>query len=772
MFLFLYSFVILKAENKNREETIMKDTYDNVLSDQDEEIVQEEITDIEEPELRQEQVHEDMKEEQEHVMESDIPPIAPPPLEIPHEEEKDNINQEDAQERAELNREQERRDQEKEEAIEEQEFHNQKTQEKEKKSFIAIATGKSIFAWIINHVVNNILHAIRYTLDPIYRNDCRQIAALERRTDLNAQVKAYEDRKAKKINQELDNLDHSNGQVINSPWRDQPVFDRTNDFKERSSAPTLDKQQIKMENPFAETVNNIVSSDSMMDTDKSDGKEKFDLDVTKLVQGEHVNAGIAFLKILQKDPSQIQYLTDDELNSIASSLKVPQARVLDTGDLQPMPRAQIEEALLDKIAKSPNVLQEAFMYGIEEASRAGDAKMEDVLKEVLLNAPGMIDYIPTEYLSNDLVKSAYNGFRAFKEADDQLHYGESKKMDEKAEIRFSKSLMKQHPAIVKAFDQNYQKYKLCVSAAMNVPEALAYMNPKVIDNKTVTILNASIESTNERLIAQGKETIDKNQIIQNIVDLADRGGAIVPLIEKLEEDLGVQLIDHTSVLQQSQEQPMHEDQQYEQSQPEMPPYPMPEPPEELFEGRPDPMDEYEQDQYQEPYQPDDVQVEPVSSMTWLDNPDLQQSIEDTKADLAQINPMLIQNIDPESLKVEMIKKFPDTYKELPDEEKTVEVTVNAVSQNLSLMQYVPDDMDSPNYEDRDILKEKILKAVEDRVVQEAIQTNTQVQYIVSHTYAKEKSSDTLEIKEMKKELKSKSFQLAEQVSKNHDGIEY
>ena len=274
------------------------------------------------------------------------------------------------------------------------------------------------------------------------------------------------------------------------------------------------------------------------------------------------------------------------------------------------------------------------------------------------------------------------------------------------------------------------------------------------------------------MVAQGKETIDKNQIIQNIVDLADRGGAIVPLIEKLEEDLGVQLIDHTSVLQQSQEQPMHEDQQYEQSQPEMPPYPMPEPPEELFEGRPDPMDEYEQDQYQEPYQPDDVQVEPVSSMTWLDNPDLQQSIEDTKADLAQINPMLIQNIDPESLKVEMIKKFPDTYKELPDEEKTVEVTVNAVSQNLSLMQYVPDDMDSPNYEDRDILKEKILKAVEDRVVQEAIQTNTQVQYIVSHTYAKEKSSDTLEIKEMKKELKSKSFQLAEQVSKNHDGIEY
>lgn len=58
---------------------------------------------------------------------------------------------------------------------------------------------RSYQEWSLKWMVSKVLNAIRYILSPVYRSMCRDASALETRADLDAQYKAYVDRKTKKI---------------------------------------------------------------------------------------------------------------------------------------------------------------------------------------------------------------------------------------------------------------------------------------------------------------------------------------------------------------------------------------------------------------------------------------------------------------------------------------------------------------------------------------------------------------------------------------------
>ena len=75
---------------------------------------------------------------------------------------------------------------------------------------------------------------------------------------------------------------------------------------------------------------------------------------------------------------------------------------------------------------------------------------------------------------------------------------------------------------------------------------------------------------------------------------------------------------------------------------------------------------------------------------WDEQPAFLSAVQDAKDYIRQMTDGQIQNPDIETIKLEVITQKPELYKNLPDEEKTVDVTIKAVSSNLSLMRYVPD----------------------------------------------------------------------------------
>ena len=98
------------------------------------------------------------------------------------------------------------------------------------------------------------------------------------------------------------------------------------------------------------------------------------------------------------------------------------------------------------------------------------------------------------------------------------------------------------------------------------------------------------------------------------------------------------------------------------------------------------------------------------NLSWEQRPNFKFFIEHMRPELDKQYQIIggMRGLSNEELKMKVIESKPDLYKCLRDSEKTIAVTVEAVGQNLVLIKDVPDEDLMPEYEDRDILKDKIL----------------------------------------------------------------
>lgn len=638
---------------------------------------------------------------------------------------------------------------------------------------------------LFKKIWNTFVHVIRYVIDPIYRHDCQNAAALERRADLNAQVKAYEQRKADKIKEKLE------------PDKDKEMIVE----KQDQILDTEHTADTKFFSDFtlAETLN-------LLDMAKKDISA-----MQSYSQNQQTNI---LINLLKKDIDK-SYSSNDSIykNTAADCLRTVinawAANVQDDKNaefhkLSVTDRLYLLNPDYDRSTNTPGSFNEQLF---RSASRLMDMTMEiedKSLENYIDENPSSIIFLSPDKVTTDMAKNAYDHFKT-KAAVNFMKKNPDRDFDEKEERKLQKNLIIKYPQLSAAFDPISQKKNLLVHAAIQSPEALAFMSAEVgTDKKTLQYLEKQIEYHNSKLdehVTKLDFSVIENTLA-NVIQQFGPENAAGTLLQNIDAEITHENRDLTTIMESfgnNIEIEWHEEEQkniaipedhlpttdpdltpnepFDQTIPQREDIPIPEQSytidSSLSQNEPS---EQPQENYNMP--PEDffqaVEEEPITPVEdycipWDQKPEFSEAIEEARKNLNTqhhgLQAMMIHEVTPEDIKIEIMKEQPGLYQYLPNEDKTIAATVEAVSRDLSLIKFVPDEDLMPEYEDRDELKKQILDHAEDLIRQECLQQDIDTispMYVIKSEYGT-CNGDTKEAKELKKEIKARGFKIHEDV---------
>lgn len=169
------------------------------------------------------------------------------------------------------------------------------------------------------------------------------------------------------------------------------------------------------------------------------------------------------------------------------------------------------------------------------------------------------------------------------------------------------------------------------------------------------------------------------------------------------------------------------------------------------------------------------------NLSWEQRPNFASTIEFMKPELDRQYQIIggMNGLSNEELKVKVMEQTPALYKCLRDSEKTIAATVEAVGQNLALIKYVPDEDLMPEYEDRDVLKDKILdRAIRDLQEGTRDRNNISIKRMFELSYGNRTEIDRedpydQEIVELVDRLEERCENMIEHDTQNHNkDLEY
>lgn len=596
---------------------------------------------------------------------------------------------------------------------------------------------------ILMKILHAIAHVIRYVVDPSYRHDCQIASALERRADINAQVKAFEARKADLIKEELDKNHEKQQDKAPQGHEEQKETQKEERDDKRSPEKILNMALGTVAKELIAEINQLKPNEQV------------------LPEGMHKQDRYGILKVASDDVFKF-YKDETKHDEIMKIIEALQNYKKTLENQEPALQARGELIMSLGALAEKDIADKQMTYNVGR---------QEAICLYMQDNPRHILTVPVIDISKDVAQVAYEKLKdTSKKLFEKQH--PDKEYDEQEELRTMRNTMRSYPPIVRAFDSETQKKQLVIQAAMTTPEALAYMDPEAIDQKTVTFLTKRIETTNIRNAEHGKELIDIRKLADEIRSWAPRGGAAAVLATELDKTLGQDLgVQEQAMGPQENLQP--EIMQPEIMQPEeaewnqMPDNPgsvVDEPsfevPEELQYEMARGASEYEEEMNQPVTQ---MEPEAPEEIPWKERPEFESVIEQIQPRLTQYQ--MLGGPTDEELKLEVLQAEPTLYQHLDDNEKTLAATIEAVSRDLSLIKYVPEEDQMPEYEDRDELKAQILAKTEQLIKEEARRTKENA-HSISTNYSKVCGSDSKEAKDMKRQLKNRTFNIQADLSRD------
>ena len=146
---------------------------------------------------------------------------------------------------------------------------------------------RSYKEWSFKWIASKIWHAFQYVFNPVYRSLLRDAAVLEKRADIDAQYKAFVERKTEKIKEDLDRSDQEKQKISekeNEPKAQEPQKDRPEKIMpEQKENCSVEKQ------------------------------EKFYKETDDLMQNQGMTKEDAICNIVSRFPRNIAFVKDEDL---------------------------------------------------------------------------------------------------------------------------------------------------------------------------------------------------------------------------------------------------------------------------------------------------------------------------------------------------------------------------------------------------------------------------------------------------------------------------
>lgn len=701
----------------------------------------------------------------------EMPPVGPD-----HSEEKQAQDTEEKREQ--VWREEEARIRKEQEAYQKQETEITETEQKD--SFL-----KRLFQYVA--------HLVRYAIDPMYRNDCRYVASIERRADLKTQAKDYEKRREA--------------------------------MQEKEKEPGLQKP-MEMGESVKEAEKELPNTNAMinerMDHGMSRGEAIADLLNEKPDLSEYLskrNLELAFQGALfQCNESHMKQfglspLQNREIMDLSQNLTLidPSCdkmwKIVDQYYRIPdeKERTQFIGKTIQEIhAETRDWLGQALQSSME---KNGFSREQAIMAEVSMN-PQLYLYLAPEDQTDLARKTAYDTM--FSQTIDSAGRKDKWKGKSMEDQRFKdhiyRSMLVQYPQIAAPYTPQEVQRKLLPSIVIANPRAAVYLDPEIgRDRQVVYNLGKMIENENQRRQEKELPMIEKSQMLKQMEYYGQ--GAAGTLAEQMKSMWGlnpVQDMQEPVIQPKAEEQsiPVPEqipeevmegipymevpdDYQIEQSfpidqaGPEMIPYTEMAGPSEAVWNPEEVLEPIEPEEGADSAEPENTpcpteQEESLQQMPedlpWYEQDSFTEAIAEAKqADAVKLYKSAFHEYDYEMIKKIVLEQNPELYKDLPEAERNIDATLIAVSQDISLMKYVPEDpCIEPEYGDRTEMRKAILSEIEKQALIEARETNVNVQYVIKNKYGKERAGDTLEVKDMKKEIRSRSFELQARAQEHDD----
>lgn len=708
----------------------------------------------------------------------EMPPVGPD-----HSEEEQAQDTEEKREQ--VWREEEARIRKEQEAYQKQETEITETEQKD--SFL-----KRLFQYVA--------HLVRYAIDPMYRNDCRYVASIERRADLKTQAKDYEKRREA--------------------------------MQEKEKEPGLQKP-MEMGESVKEAEKELPNTNAMinerMDHGMSRGEAIADLLNEKPDLSEYLskrNLELAFQGALfQCNESHMKQfglspLQNREIMDLSQNLTLidPSCdkmwKIVDQYYRIPdeKERTQFIGKTIQEIhAETRDWLGQALQSSME---KNGFSREQAIMAEVSMN-PQLYLYLAPEDQTDLARKTAYDTM--FSQTIDSAGRKDKWKGKSMEDQRFKdhiyRSMLVQYPQIAAPYTPQEVQRKLLPSIVIANPRAAAYLDPEIgRDRQVVYNLGKMIENENQRRQEKELPMIEKSQMLKQMEYYGQGAAGTLaeqmksmwglnpvqdmqePVIQPQEEELSIPIPEPMEQVSEKtiEEIPYMEvpdDYQVEQSfpiecmDPEAILYPEME---EMPETEKEIPDQCEPDKI--PYQTnpgmvhseesEEVDPETIEELIfqepeealWYEQDSFSEAVAEAKqTDAVKLYKSAFHEYDYEMIKKIVLEQNPELYKDLPEAERNIDATLIAVSKDISLMRYVPEDPGiEPEYGDRAAVRQEVLSEIEKQALIEARETNVNVQYVIKNKYGKERAGDTLEVKEMKKEIRSRSFELQARAQEHDD----
>lgn len=154
--------------------------------------------------------------------------------------------------------------------------------------------------WSLKWILAKIAQAVRYVVSPTYRSMCRDAATLERRADLDAQYKAYVERKAEKIKESMEQ-------------QEKGSQEHSKTESERKQVPEIIKQEEKVQEAKESEKEVKPDQEQAVDTEKQK-KEEFYQRIQEDMAKKSLTKEEAIERRIVKFPREINYLEKEDLN--------------------------------------------------------------------------------------------------------------------------------------------------------------------------------------------------------------------------------------------------------------------------------------------------------------------------------------------------------------------------------------------------------------------------------------------------------------------------
>lgn len=158
---------------------------------------------------------------------------------------------------------------------------------------------RSYKEWSLKWIVAKIANAIRYVIDPLYRSMRRDAAVMEHRADLDAQYKAFVERKSKIIQEGMETPEKEQAGRQQPERASSPFVSPTTDAQQKETQQSIEQPVLQPEQkgPAAKP-----------DPDYEKRKMLYD-DIDSIMQTKNVSKEDAIVEKLSQYPRDIAYLS-------------------------------------------------------------------------------------------------------------------------------------------------------------------------------------------------------------------------------------------------------------------------------------------------------------------------------------------------------------------------------------------------------------------------------------------------------------------------------